>query len=95
MADTTQFGHDQLGHLLADYLLEVPRFQRSYSWDQGNVEEYLADLASARNKDVDYFMGTVVFASPDKEGGRKQIVDGQQRLATTAILITALRDQLR
>lgn len=39
-------------------------------------------------------MGTVVFASPDKEGGRKQIVDGQQRLATTAILITALRDQL-
>lgn len=94
MADTTQFGHDQLGHLLADYLLEVPRFQRSYSWDQGNVEEYLADLASARNKDVDYFMGTVVFASPDKEGGRKQIVDGQQRLATTAILITALRDQL-
>lgn len=94
MADATQFGHDQLGHILADYLLEVPRFQRSYSWDSGNVDEYLADLAQARAKNVDYFMGTVVFARPDKEGARRQIVDGQQRLATTAILLVAIRDQL-
>lgn len=94
MADTTKFGHDQLGHLLADYLLEVPRFQRSYAWDEGNVEEYLADLAQARSKDVDYFMGTVVFARPDSADGRRQIVDGQQRLATTAILIVAIRDRL-
>ncbi len=94
MADQTQFGHDQLGHLLADYLLEVPRFQRSYAWDTGNVEEYLSDLATARSKDVDYFMGTVVFARPDKEGGRRQIVDGQQRLATTALLFIAIRDHL-
>lgn len=95
MADATQFGHDQLGHILADYLLEVPRFQRSYSWDEGNVDEYLADLAQARTKNVDYFMGTVVFARPDKDGARRQIVDGQQRLATTAILLVAIRDQLR
>lgn len=95
MADPTQFGHDQLGHLLADYLLEVPRFQRSYAWDVGNVEEYLSDLATSRAKDVDYFMGTVVFARPDKEGGRRQIVDGQQRLATTALLFIAIRDRLR
>lgn len=94
MAETTKFGHDQLGHILADHLLEVPRFQRSYSWDQANVEEYLADLEAARNKDVDYFMGTVVFARPDREGGRKEIVDGQQRLATTAILLVAIRDLL-
>ncbi len=95
MADQTQFGHDQLGHLLADHLLEVPRFQRSYAWDIGNVEEFLADLATARTKDVDYFMGTVVFARPDKEGGRRQIVDGQQRLATTALLFIAIRDRLQ
>lgn len=95
MADQTQFGHDQLGHLLADYLLEVPRFQRSYAWDVGNVEEFLSDLTTARKKDVDYFMGTVVFARPDKEEDRRQIVDGQQRLATTALLLIAIRDRLR
>ena len=94
MAEATQFDHDQLGHLLADHLLEVPRFQRTYSWDEGNVDEYLADLAQARSKDVAYFMGTVVFAGSDSEGGRRRIVDGQQRLATTAILLLAVRDQL-
>ena len=93
MAQETEFGHDELGHILADHLLQVPRFQRSYSWDKGNVEEFLSDLAEARRKDVSYFVGTVVFADP-KEGERRDIVDGQQRLATTAILILAARDLL-
>lgn len=95
MAETTEFDHDQLGHLLADHLLEVPRFQRSFSWDESNVDEYLSDLDQARKKNVSYFMGTVVFATPSGAGGRRQIVDGQQRLATTAILLVAIRDRLR
>lgn len=95
MADATQFGHDQLGHILADHLLEVPRFQRRYSWDTGNVREFLLDLQKARKRGVDYFMGTVVFARPNGTSQRRQIVDGQQRLATTAILYIAIRDELR
>ncbi|MBG0741316.1 DUF262 domain-containing protein [Paeniglutamicibacter antarcticus] len=95
MAETTEFDHDQLGHLLADHLLEVPRFQRSFSWDESNVDEYLSDLDQARVKKVSYFMGTVVFAVSSDSGGRRQIVDGQQRLATTAILLIAIRDRLR
>lgn len=94
MAETTQFDHDQLGHLLADHLLEVPRFQRSYAWDKGNVDEYLADLTAARDKDVNYFMGTLVFANPGSSSERRTIVDGQQRLATTAVLFIAIRDIL-
>jgi Protein of unknown function DUF262/Protein of unknown function (DUF1524) len=94
MAEATQFDHDRLSHLLADHLLEVPRFQRSYSWDSGNVDEYLEDLATARERPGSYFMGTVVFAESPTPGGRRQIVDGQQRLATTAILLVAARDLL-
>jgi hypothetical protein len=94
MAQETEFDHDELGHLLADHLLRVPRFQRSYSWDKSNVEEFLSDLAEARRKGVSYFMGTVVFASPSDGDERRQIVDGQQRLATTAIMIIAIRDLL-
>jgi hypothetical protein len=96
MANETDFSHDQLGHLLADKLLEVPRFQRAYSWEKIHVEEYLEDLKKARQKDVEnsYFMGTAVFANPTADGGRLQIVDGQQRLATTALFIIAIRDLL-
>lgn len=94
MAEPTAFDHDQLGHLLADHLLQVPRFQRNFSWDSGNVEEYLSDLEQARRGNLDYFMGTVVFARPAEPDGRRQIVDGQQRLATTAVLLLAIRDRL-
>lgn len=94
MADTTQFDHDRISHLLADRLLEVPAFQRSYSWDVGNVADFLADLQTARAKETSYFLGTVVFANGG-DGTRQQIVDGQQRLATTAILLVAIRDMLK
>ncbi|SDY68995.1 Protein of unknown function DUF262, partial [Modestobacter sp. DSM 44400] len=94
MADTTQFDHDRISHLLADRLLEVPAFQRSYSWDTGNVSDFLSDLETARKKNTSYFLGTVVFANAT-DSPRQQIVDGQQRLATTAILLVAIRDALR
>lgn len=92
MADATRFGHDQLAHVLADYLLQVPRFQRAYAWDETNVREFLRDLADAQRRQSDYFMGTVVFSS--SEDNRSIVVDGQQRLATTAIMILAIRDEL-
>lgn len=94
MAETTQFNHDRLSHLLSERLLRVPHFQRSYSWDATNVAEFLNDLKSARKRDSPYFMGTVVFARSAEDGQRQQIVDGQQRLATTAILLIAVRDLL-
>lgn len=94
MAETTEFDHDQLGHILADQLVEVPEFQRSYSWEQINVQEYLSDLDRAREKKSAYFMGTIVFAKPSEGGDRRKIVDGQQRLATTALLFIAIRDRL-
>jgi uncharacterized protein with ParB-like and HNH nuclease domain len=95
MVELAQFDHDRLGHLLADRLLKVPRFQRSYAWDESNVEEFLTDLSNAREKSSSYFMGTIVLADDSDEPTRQLIVDGQQRLTTTAILLVAIRDRLR
>lgn len=94
MAESTEFNHDQLGHILADHLVQVPEFQRAYSWEPINVQEYLSDLERARSKKSAYFMGTIVFAKSENDTGRRKIVDGQQRLATTAILLVAIRDRL-
>ncbi|MFI9616630.1 DUF262 domain-containing protein [Streptomyces sp. NPDC052023] len=95
MADPAQFGHDRLAHLLSDRLLSVPRFQRGYSWEPSNVTEFLDDLKIARSESQPYFMGTVVLADDAADPSRQSIVDGQQRLTTTAILVTAVRDRLR
>lgn len=95
VADPAQFDHDRLGHLLSDRLLKVPRFQRRYSWQQDHVAEYWTDIARARLAGDAYFMGTVVLASDAEGDNRKLIIDGQQRIATTAILFVAVRDRLR
>ncbi|MFI6603523.1 DUF262 domain-containing protein [Nonomuraea sp. NPDC050536] len=95
MADPAQFGHDRLAHLLSDRLLNVPKFQRGYAWEESNIQEFLEDLRSARSESQPYFMGTIVLAADNNDPGRQIVVDGQQRLTTTAILITAIRDLLQ
>lgn len=95
MANPAKFGHDQLGHLLSDKLLTIPRFQRSYSWTTQNVSEFWNDVQRSRPSGGSYFMGTVVLAEDQEMQGRMLIVDGQQRITTTAILLIAIRDRLR
>lgn len=94
MADPATFGHDRLGHLLSDTLLTVPKFQRRYSWQEEHVADYWDDIARARRTGNAYFMGTVVLANDSAATDRKLIVDGQQRISTTAILLAAVRDRL-
>lgn len=94
MPDTALFGHDRLAHLLSDRLLGVPHFQRGYAWESVNVQEFLEDLQTAREDNQSYFMGTIVLAEDPNDPGRKIVVDGQQRLTTTAVLIAAIRDRL-
>lgn len=67
----------------------IPRFQRPYSWDRDNVEEFWNDCTSDIRKD--YFIGAfVTYAISSSEHG---IVDGQQRLTTITIALCALRDK--
>jgi hypothetical protein len=94
MTDPAQFDHDRLGHLLSDRLLKVPRFQRRYSWEEEHIAEYRTDIERARAAGDSYFMGTVVLASDASGDGRKLIIDGQQRITTTAVLLIAARDRL-
>lgn len=95
MADPAKFDHDRLGHLLSDQLLVVPAFQRRYSWLEDHVTEYWSDIEKARAEGNSYFMGTVVLADSPDGDNRKLIIDGQQRITTTALIITAVRDRLR
>lgn len=95
MADPAQFGHDRLGHLLSDRLLKVPKFQRRYSWETEHVSDFWQDIERARAVGDAYFMGTIVLASDADDPARELIIDGQQRITTTALLFIAIRNRLR
>jgi hypothetical protein len=82
-----------VGHVLRDRSLGVPPYQRSYAWGREQVEAFWWDLRSAFDAEApDYFLGTIVLTSRNGSG-RATVIDGQQRLATTTMLFTAIRDE--
>lgn len=82
-----------LAGVLQHYRLHVPPYQREYSWKTEHVEQLYEDLRGAKLDDRDYFLGTIVTI---RRGGLAplELVDGQQRITTVAILIAAIRNYL-
>lgn len=92
---TSQIAFDQsgLGSVLKHYRLSVPPNQRDYAWTDREVEQLLQDFSHAIAIDEPaYFLGTIV--TIPRQHNNLEVIDGQQRLATTAILLAAIRDYL-
>lgn len=83
---------DGIGHFLSDHFLKVPTNQRSYAWEKEEVKYFWSDILNAmENPDTeDYFIGSIVLAKTKDDS--LEVVDGQQRLATTTIILGAIRD---
>ena len=73
--------------------LVVPRFQRVYSWKEGNLSEFYEDFLSTQNENRQTFLGTIVFDASDPN--YSGVIDGQQRIITLTIVFAVLRDLLR
>ena len=79
--------------------IEVPEWQRSYSWTTTQVETFWQDLIAFSDQYPDktitgqeYFLGSIVLVTG---GPMNLLLDGQQRLATSTILLSVLRDARR
>ena len=78
-----------LGKLIKENEFFVPTHQRDYRWDEDRVKKLLDDLTEAIDRgDQFYFIGLMVFM---RTGERLRVLDGQQRLATTIVLFSAIR----
>lgn len=81
----------------------IPRFQREYSWDKKNYQEFFEDMMNnlvvieGNIKDDQYFLGTMLFVGNFTEKPDKpiEVIDGQQRLTTITILFSVLSDRFR
>ena len=83
-----------LGALFKQFKLRVPRNQRDYAWTRAEVTTLLTDFSEALQRgQSDYFLGTIV--TIPRGAGELEVVDGQQRLATTAILLAEIRNHLK
>lgn len=89
----SQIGFEQagIGTVLRHNKLVVPPNQREFAWQEREVTQLFKDFARAINEG-DYFLGTIVTIPREDH---LEVVDGQQRLATTAIMLAAIRDHLQ
>ncbi|WP_063588620.1 DUF262 domain-containing protein [Achromobacter ruhlandii] len=85
---------DGISNVLKTRRFRVPAYQRSYAWETEHVEALLADVNDAiKSKEKEYFLGSIVVTGPVER--RYEVVDGQQRLTTVSLLISAIRDRFR
>lgn len=73
--------------------LEIPAYQRIYSWTGRQCYELWLDIMRAARDDRDHFSGIVIMTR-EFDGAqtlvRLSVVDGQQRLTTSTLLLVAL-----
>lgn len=86
-----------------DYLFMIPSVQRPYSWTTDQAGELLDDLLdfikhhgiteeNVERMPEPYFLGSIVLVKTEKP--EAEVLDGQQRLTTLTILLSALRSYL-
>ena len=83
--------YEQLGvsDVLKRYRLAVPPYQRDYAWDEDQVTRLIEDVAGSVGREPQHFIGCIVTIK--RGAGQLEVVDGQQRLATTALILAAMR----
>lgn len=89
-----RFDEETLGLIVRNRTgLHVPINQRSFAWKRDHVEDLFTDLNGAITKGAsEYFLGSIIVVNPPEQQAFIEVYDGQQRLATTMILIAAIRD---
>ena len=70
--------------------IRIPDYQRAYSWEEKHCKQFLEDLIEQKGKD--YYLGQLLF---EVDGDINYIIDGQQRLTTLILLISAILNKLK
>jgi tetratricopeptide (TPR) repeat protein len=87
-------GRQPLNLVVGSYQkLEVDDYQRPYTWGKSELDDLFSDLEEVLETGDDHFFGTLILQHGSTPRHAK-VVDGQQRLTTTFIVIATLRDEL-
>lgn len=79
----------------------IPVYQRNYSWSKENCEQLFEDVINSTTEEgaikAFHYFGNIVFdvQQQDLFSGYKSyvLIDGQQRITSTALFLAAIRDE--
>ena len=80
----------------SDFDYEIPSFQRPYAWTEeeaGALFDDLYDFFKTEDAEEQYFLGSVVLVK-EEDKPHSEVIDGQQRLTTLTILLSAITSKL-
>ncbi|WP_368901807.1 DUF262 domain-containing protein [Oceanobacillus oncorhynchi] len=84
------FSFKSIGSFLQDNVYYIPDYQREYSWEELQIDDFWLDLQNLiSGEEEDHFFGQIVVHS-DTEENRRFIIDGQQRTTTSVIFLSIL-----
>ncbi|MCV3402542.1 DUF262 domain-containing protein [Campylobacter sp. IFREMER_LSEM_CL2090] len=74
------------------FSLNIPYYQRPYAWGIEQVKILLKDISEQIDKNQKYLLGSLILRTENIENTEKKfnIVDGQQRLTTLALILRVL-----
>lgn len=84
------------GQSMDGITLRIPEYQRPYKWTAKNVNQLLDDIMYAQNNNKEvYRVGTLILHKTSNEKGEEvyDIVDGQQRMITFSLLLSAFGEE--
>ena len=86
----------KLGSFLGNGKLYIPEYQRGYSWEEMQLDDFWIDLVQIYEENTrdEHFLGQVVIHK-NKEDSKRYIIDGQQRISTAIILLDILRTKFK
>lgn len=92
--DSDPIDVDDLLHGESTPIIVIPPFQRAYSWEKNHVTRFWDDIINFiddrdNGRAQKYFLGPIVTLDGKEE---RQLLDGQQRIATLTIIFAALRN---
>lgn len=99
MRNTIDPSYTTIGMLFEkNFLFEVPKYQRYYSWEDEQVDDSIKDVKGIYLHDtpentIEHFFGGIVAVEkriPGSNRQQRELIDGQQRITTTLLLIIAL-----
>ncbi|WP_375168973.1 DUF262 domain-containing protein [Gardnerella vaginalis] len=88
-------------------IYNIPNFQRDFSWDNDNFDDFFYDLFRSSGLDFDnlevgeeskYFLGIILLIGDrthPNELKPYEVIDGQQRLTTITLFFAAIRDLIK
>lgn len=98
-----------LSSLFDDAIFKIPDYQRSYAWEERQIQDLLGDIDFLYQQETDqqdtdeelkHYFGSISIEKVDTKSTRINdwevfnLIDGQQRITTSILIISAIVDRL-